>query len=233
MNSKTELEFTNLYLRRHVVFKGLPENTLDEIALVAKQHLLKKGATIGITGLHPNRVYFLISGKLKTLAYSKNEWQPVKEVIYPNEMFGNISLNGFEGAEQAVALTHNTLVYCISIKDFKTFIHRHHQLAINYADNLSGKLLQLKEKHSIWANHDARTKLSFFLKKWVAAEGVFNDNVVVVQNFLSLSDIADILSVSRQFMYTLLDELKKQELLFYSRHEIVINPSLFKEFVAD
>lgn len=233
VHDNADLEVSSIYLKRHKIFYGLQERQLEEMNSLGKLHVLRKGKRIGTNGLQSNRIYFLVSGKLKTIEHTRGDLQAIKEILYPNEMFGNISLNGFEGEEQAEAVTQNTLVYCFSVNDFKQMLKKHHQLALNFADNLSHKLHTLKEKHAVWANENARARLIFFFKKWASNEGEKLNGSVILKNYLSLSDVAGILSVSRQFMYTLLDELEREELLFYSRQQIIIKEQLLKKPLAD
>lgn len=233
VNGNAELEINSLYLKRHKIFAGLRENELDAVGSFGKLHILRRGKRIGINGLQPDRLYFLLNGKLKTTEYTRGYMPAVREILYANEMFGNISLNGFEGEELAEALIPNTLVYCFNVNDFKRLLRQHHQLALNYAENLSYKLNTLKEKHAVWSNENARARLIFFFKKWASHEGEKNNGTIIIKNFLSLSDVAAILSVSRQFMYTLLNDLEKDSLLFYTRHQIIISEELFKEPVTD
>lgn len=233
LQHNAELEITSLYLKRHKLFGGLSEQHLEELHTFGKLHVLGRGKRIGTNGLQHSRIYFLVAGKLKSTEHTRHQLQTIKEILYPNEMFGNISLNGFEGEEQAESLSQNTLVYCFNVNDFKLLLKKHHQLALNYAENLSHKLYTLKEKHAVWSNENARARLIFFFKKWAANEGEKINDTVILKNYLSISDVAGILSVSRQFLYTLLNELEKQGLLFYSRRQVIIKESLLKNLTGD
>jgi CRP/FNR family transcriptional regulator len=135
-------------------------------------------------------------------------------------MFGNISLSGFKGEEFAVALVNNTIVYCFDINEFRALLKGNHRPALNYAEAINSKLSRLREKYEIWIRYDTKTRLVYFLRKWAEAEGKDNGTTIVLTNYLSLTDMADILSVSRQFMYTLLKEMNETGLIRYNRRHI-------------
>lgn len=222
-------EMFGFYLKNHVVFSGLDEIHVYKLQTVGKQHVLKKGARIVINNLQSNRVYFLVKGKMKIAESTKPDNRLVKDILFPGDMFGNISLNGFCGEEYAEALVHNTVVYCFSVSEFRDLIHLSHKLALNYADSISKKLFALSERYEIWTRQDTRARFIYLLKKWVKAEGLMAGQTIILSNYLSLSDIADILSVSRQFMHRLVKEMSDDGIIKYNRKQIEINKMLLEQ----
>lgn len=61
-----------------------------------------------------------------------------------------------------------------------------------------------------------------FLKDWAEKEGIQNGNTVVLDNYLTQSDIAQIICTSRQTATQLLNEMEANNLLAYNRKEIII-----------
>ena len=222
-------EMSCLYLKMQSVFTGLDEDQLAIVYSLSKEHTLKKGARIVINNFQSNRVYILAKGKMKIANSLKNDIQFVKDIIYPGEMFGNVSLNGFPGEEYAEALVNNTIIYCFGVNEFKELLKKNHRLSLNYNELISIKLSSLKERHEIWTRHDSKTRLIYLLKKWARIEGEDNGSNIVLNNYLSLSDIADILSVSRQFLHTMLKEMNAAGLIVYNRSYIRINKDLLKD----
>lgn len=223
MKYKTDLDLSVMYLRKHTLFAGLSEDDIDYISSLAKKETLRKKEKLSLSGSNHNRVYFLIKGKVKISVKTDKESEFAKEILYPNEIFGNISLTDLNKYETAQALMPGTLIYHFNVKDFKHLLKKNHQLALNFADNLSKKLDYLKDKHSIWANKGAKQRLAFFLKNWAEKEGEIKENNIILRNYLPLSDIADILSISRQLMYMILDELEKKELMYYQKDQIILS----------
>ena len=148
-------------------------------------------------------------------------------------MFGNISLNGVYSESYAEALLTNTLVYCFSSLEFQKLLQLHHGLALNYAGQVSLKLNQLKERYAVWTRYDTRTRLVYLLHKWANNEGKRVGESLVLTNQVSLTDLADILSVSRQFIYVLLKEMTSKGILKYSRQQIVIDHGRMSEIVSE
>jgi CRP-like cAMP-binding protein len=223
---------SSLYLKKQSIFEGLNETQLNRVYAISKVHNLKKNTRIVINNFQSNRVYLIVKGKMKIANSVKNDIQSVKDIMYPGEMFGNISLNGFLGEEYAEALVNNTIIYCFGVNEFKALLENNHRLALNYAGLISTKLNSLKERYEIWTRYDTRTKLIYLLQKWALVEGEDAGQSIILNNYLSLTDIADILSVSRQFMHTLLKEMSSSGMIKYGRTQIEMSKSLLKDIYS-
>lgn len=222
-------EILDYYFKRQAIFNGLDEAQIGRIHAASRQHILKRNARIVVNSLQSNRLYFLVKGKMKISDSINNSNSLVKDILYPGEMFGNISLNGFHGEEYAEALVNNTIVYCFGTKEFSDLLKLHHKLALNYADNINKKLALLKERYEIWTCHDTKTRFLYLLKKWAMQEGKDNGKNIILNNYLTLTDIAEILSVSRQFMYLMLKDMDAAGLVKYSRKKIELDKTLLDQ----
>jgi CRP-like cAMP-binding protein len=61
-----------------------------------------------------------------------------------------------------------------------------------------------------------------FLKDWAEKEGKRTENQVVIENYLTQNDIAQIICTSRQTATQLLNEMETNQTLIYNRKEIII-----------
>jgi len=116
------------------------------------------------------------------------------------------------------------------VSEFLELIKRNHRLALNYGYYISRKLNLLKERYEIWTGSDTKARFIYLLKKWSQSEGEVTDNYILLNNPLSLTDIADILSVSRQFMHRLIKDMGDKGILKYSRKQIEICKNLLQQF---
>jgi CRP/FNR family transcriptional regulator len=81
---------------------------------------------------------------------------------------------------------------------------------------------RIKNSYANLISKDAKTRLYQFLKDWAEKEGIQNGNTVVLDNYLTQSDIAQIICTSRQTATQLLNEMETNNLLAYNRKEIII-----------
>jgi signal-transduction protein with cAMP-binding, CBS, and nucleotidyltransferase domain len=130
-------EISGLYLKDQLIFDGLNEQQLYTVFSASRQHILRKNTRLYINSIQSNRVYLLVKGKMKLVNTGIDDGNTVKDIIYPGDLFGNISLNGFRGEEIAEALVQNTIVYCFGVDEFSNLLKVNHRMALNYASVIS------------------------------------------------------------------------------------------------
>ena len=81
---------------------------------------------------------------------------------------------------------------------------------------------RIKNNYANLISKDAKTRLLTFLKEWAERDGKTIDNRIVIENYLTQNDIAQIICTSRQTATQLLNELEEKGILYYSRKEIII-----------
>lgn len=217
------------YMKNHLLFNGIDDYHTKKLNEVTKQFVLKKNQKIFITNSELSMVYLLAKGKLKVACKFDSNNLLVKDILYPGELFGNITLNGAKSEGYVEALINNTIVYCFSAKDFRQILQSSHKMTLNYVEIVGKRLSLLNEKYDIWTRQDTKEKFIFLLRKWAREEGKPHGEYVLLNTYLSLSDIADILSVSRQFMHKLLKELIEEGILKYNKKQIEINKNILQE----
>jgi len=82
---------------------------------------------------------------------------------------------------------------------------------------------RIKNSYSNLISKDAKTRLFQFLKDWAVKEGIQNGSKVVIENYLTQNDIAQIICTSRQTATQLLNEMENNGTLIYNRKEIIIS----------
>ncbi|MEO8254705.1 MAG: helix-turn-helix domain-containing protein, partial [Flavobacterium sp.] len=85
------------------------------------------------------------------------------------------------------------------------------------------KMKRIKNSYSNLISKDAKTRLYQFLKDWAEKEGKRNGNTVIIENYLTQNDMAQIICTSRQTATQLINEMETKGLLQYNRKEIIID----------
>ena len=62
-----------------------------------------------------------------------------------------------------------------------------------------------------------------FIKDWAEREGIQEGKKYTISNYLTQTDIAQIICTSRQTATLLLNELEGKNLIYYNRKEIIID----------
>ena len=84
------------------------------------------------------------------------------------------------------------------------------------------RFTNLKNKYSNLVFKDVKSRLVAFLIDWAKKEGVTSGKEVVLENYLTHKDLANLICASRQTVTELLNELITDQILVYSRKVITI-----------
>lgn len=220
-------EMKYYYLRNHPLLASLSEQKLKEAAMLARVRTVYRGEIIdyGETGL--TKIHFLVKGKVKITDSDNSENEMVKDILTQPDVFGDLGLEGsLRATEGAEALTANTIIVSFYAKDFKKIMEENPLMALDYAKEVTGKLKRLEDRHAALAFQDAKYRLISFIKYWAHTDGNNTGDKIILNNYLTHSDIAGFIATSRQSVNMLLNELKSSGLLSYTRRKIELNNPL-------
>ncbi|MEQ6121332.1 Crp/Fnr family transcriptional regulator [Reichenbachiella sp. MALMAid0571] len=213
-----------LYLKDHKVFAGLAKEQLYEVLKHAKFSRKRKSDIIRLSENEKPKLYFLIKGKVKIVETDRMSNSLIKAVEKEGSVFGNFVKNdAVNNYEYAQSLSNETVYFYINYQDFNTLCGAIPRLSLNLFESISEKLKKSEVRYSHLAFKDVKTRLVYFFKFWASEEGKQEGNSIVIQNYLTHSDIAEIISTCRQTVTSILNDLKSNGFISYSRKEIVIS----------
>jgi len=212
-----------LYLKELLLFKNLQEKEIVRIASMVKIKQLASGEIVNYGNGASSRIYVVLAGKVK-LAEMDIENEIVKDVLSEGELFGDLQLEGCpKDFEYGQALTENTIVCYLSVADFSMILQSYPEIAVVYAKKMSMKLKRMETRHFDLMIYSVKLRLLRFIKDWAKMDGNFREGKIMLNNYLTHSDIAGLISTSRQTVTVLFKELKDSGLLSYNRKHIELN----------
>jgi len=169
----------------------------------------------------------LIKGKIKITECDTMDNELIKDILTAPDLFGDLSLDGSPSPDEfAEALTANTVVCVFNSSEFKKILSDNPLIALSYANIVNNKLKKLEHRHSDLVFRDAKSRLMRFMKSWAQSDGNQVGDKIILNNYLTHSDIAGVISTSRQSVNVLLNELRDAGMLFYNRKKIELNNPL-------
>lgn len=217
------------YIRSHPLFRQLDEEQFRELCSRAKLIKLKRNDPFLLNSEPQSRIFFIGSGTAKLVQFNGSGHDLVKEILVDGELFGDFSFIGANIDGYVTGLRANTYMFYFTSAELKKILQRNHTMSLNYMEMISMKLRHLEARHSVWTSKDARLRLLYFFQGWAACAGTRTGNSVILENYFALSDIAEFIGVTRQFMHTMLNELKEEGLLHYSRKQIEVSNSFLEQ----
>jgi CRP-like cAMP-binding protein len=134
---------------QHLIQTSTNNNTLQSITEDRNINKYKKKQIVYSEGNHPNRLYYILKGKVKTYKTNEDGKELVTELYSPGDFLGYVSL--LEGSiykDTATAMEETELAV-IPKEDFENLINNNKEVAMQFirllAKNISDKEKQLVE----------------------------------------------------------------------------------------
>ncbi len=106
---------------------------------------------------------------------------------------------------------------------------KHPDLALSYTKFVGLKMKRIKNNYSNLISKDAKERLKIFILDWVEKEGKTVGDKIILNNYLTQEDIAQIICTSRPTASKLLNDLVENGIIEYNRKEIII-PNIKKMY---
>ncbi|MCF6133128.1 Crp/Fnr family transcriptional regulator [Flavobacterium wongokense] len=215
------------YLRDHKLFRTLSMSQIRQLCIIVGFKKAKKGDIIYFSSSDVPRVFLLKRGNIKIVSIDEEGNETIKDIIQEGDLFGELELeNDRNSNEYAKALTSEVSICSFTLSDFEDLLLRNPNLALSYTKFVGLKMKRLKNNYANLISKDAKTRLLTFIKEWAERDGKMEGNRVIIENYLTQNDIAQIICTSRQTATSLLNELEENGLMHYGRKEIIIEDIL-------
>lgn len=222
------IEIKKHYFGSHSLSANLSNDQMNDVCSLAVFRSADKGDNVYFENDSDKRIYLVLKGVIKISEMGDNGNELIKEIIREGDFFGDIAFNNLGNqAEFATALIDDTVICSFNRAEFEAVLNRHAILALNFAKKVGGKLRKLESRHSNLVFNDVKTRLMNFFKDWAFSEGKQSGNKIILSNYLTHSDIAGLISTSRQSVTVLLNELKEMGFLNYTRKQFEITDVKF------
>src|SRR4051812_28105238 len=216
-------ELKYIYLKNQPLFYNLEEKELKSMAAITWVKTLDRGETLNYGEGDFSKIFFIVKGKIKITELTDFDDELVKDILTEGDFFGDLSLEGVATDEVAEALTSNATVCYFEIGEFRKVLQSNPMLTMFYASKVSGKLKKLEGRHADLVFRDAKARLIRFMKNWARTDGNKMGDKIILNNYLTHSEIAGFISTSRQSVNVLFNELRDSGLMSYNRKRIELN----------
>lgn len=211
------------YLRNYNLFSNLTKEQINDLSNISKFTRMKKGQTIYFANDEIKRLYFLINGKIKISEMDHSGNEMIKDIILTGDLFGEISFNAMTLTHEYAEILSSEVILCsFTMDEFEILMEKHPMLCLNFTKKIGDKLRKLEHRYANLVFKDVKDRLKDFLKIWALNEGKDTPEGVLIKNYLTHNEIASLISSSRQTVTTIINELKEEGALSYSRSQIVI-----------
>ena len=197
-------------------------NKLGATADTHVQKVFKKGDYIYLQEDESDRIYFLMEGRVKIGHHDSSGKEITKAILGKGEVFGELALLNEDKRRDFAIAMEDTTACVITREEMKGLMREHNGLSMFLMKIMGSRVLEMEKRLESLVFKDSRTRIIEFLKDLAQKKGQRVGYEVVVRNFITNQEIANLTATSRQTVTTVLNELRSKDLLTFNRRRLLI-----------
>lgn len=211
------------FLQKLPLFSELREDKLNDLAEFVKFQKKSRYNYIYLPDEPSDALFFLIKGIVKTGTHFSDGREVIKSIMHPHAMFGEMALVGeTKRRDFARAMNEEVTYLSVPIQDFRNFMNTHPCLSNMVLNSLGKRLERAEDRLEALIFKDARTRIIEFIKESASKRGRQVGYETLLKHCLTQQDIANLTGTSRQTVTSVLNDLKKSNLIYFNRNSILI-----------
>lgn len=210
-------------LEKLPVLSSLSTQEMEQLAAIAHTRRVPKFQFIFMPDEPADHLYILGKGRVKTGTFSADGREVIKEILQPETLFGDLALAGeHKRSEFAQALHDEAEFLAIKVADFQRLMQQNQRLVFACLQHLTQRLQRVEDRLAKLVLKDARERIIEFLVETACKEGRRVGFETLLKHHLTQQDIANLTGTSRQTVTSVLNDLRKSNLIYFNRNSILI-----------
>ncbi len=203
------------------LFAVLKPEELSFLKKSARIFRYKRNAEVYMNGQRALKVFYVLKGAVK-IAVQNDKKDVVKYVVQPGNLFGESCLMGdWYRRDYAYAMLNDTEVLEFDVSALLYLMRHNFAFAQSLLHLLGERLRQTEAQLENVVLKDSRSRILEFLHQMGTEQGQAVGAETLVKHNLTHQDIADITGTSRQMVTAVLNQLKRSNVLYFSRKRIL------------
>lgn len=185
----------------------------------------KKNDYVYFTLETANKLFLIKSGKIKVGYYTANGDEVVKSILGKGQVFGEKALLGQDKRNEfAKVLSSGTIVCPIDVITLHDLMRDNQNFALSVYKFLNYSIKKLERRLEILMFKDCRTRVLEFLNDMSLDFGIQNSKTqaIEIEHSYTQKDIASLIGTSRSSLNIIMNELKEEGVLEFTRTKIVL-----------
>jgi CRP-like cAMP-binding protein len=182
----------------------------------------KKGEYVYLPNEHADKIYFLTNGKIKIGTYSDDGKEITKAILGTGEVFGELTLLGENKRRDFAIAMEKTETCLVTVEEMSELMREHSGLETFMMRIIGSRLLKMEKRLESLVFKDSRTRVIDFLKEMAIEKGRKVGFETEVRGFLTHQEIANLTATSRQTVTTVLNELKRSNIISFNRRRLLV-----------
>ena len=211
------------YLEQVDLLKGLAGEELARVADHTVASTAHRDEFIWFPEQPSNVIFFLKRGRVKIASMGEDGKEVIKAVLYPGEVFGELALAGEDKRrDHAVALDDDVDICAMNVEDVQDMMREKPSLNFAVTRLIGERSISIERRLEGLIFKDSRTRILDLLREMATKYGQAIGDELLLKHALTHQDLADLTATSRQTVTTVLNDLKKKDLVYMERGKLLI-----------
>ncbi len=182
----------------------------------------KAGEYIYLPDEYSDTIFFITKGRVKIGTYSDAGKEITKAILAPGEVFGELSLIGEDKRRDFALAMEDTETCFVKAEQMKNLLRDYNGLTWFMMKVMGGRVMKMEKRLESLVFKDSRTRIVEYLKELAREKGQRVGYEMLVRNFLTHQEIANMTATSRQTVTTVLNELRNDNVITFNRKRLLI-----------
>jgi CRP-like cAMP-binding protein len=210
-------------LARMPILSALQPAELEQLANSTQLKRVNRFHFIYMPDEKAEFLYFLLKGKIKIGTFALDGREVIKEILQPEQPFGDMAIAGEKThSDFAQAMGDEVEILTVRMSDFLHLMQANSNLMFSCLQHLNQRLMRVEDRLASLVLKDARERIIEFLIDTAGREGRKVGYETLVKHQLTQQEIANLTGTSRQTVTSVLNDLRKSNLIYFNRNSILI-----------
>lgn len=182
----------------------------------------KKGDYVYMPEDSSDKIFFIISGKIKIGSYRENDKEVAHTILQKGDVFGELAMIGETSRKDFAQAIEDSEIIPIKLEEVKKQMKNHSGLSILIMKMMGARVHEMEQRLESLVFKDSRTRIIEFIILSLEKSGQRMGYEWVLRNFITHQDIANITATSRQTVTMVLNELKNENIIHFDRKRLLI-----------
>lgn len=216
------------YLENFDLFRELPKQAMKELMDITIMQSCIKKEVIYFENSQSDNVYMCKEGRVKISRTSPEGKETTLYIVQPGQIFGELALvDPGQRSHRAEALDNNVLICLTARKRFEGFLEEYPEVSRKVYKSLGERMRTVEQKLVDMVFRGSEERILNFLVKIGEENKKIAVDEAYIKPFFTHEEIAYLTATSRQTVTTILNDLKKEDILSYKYNKMYI-----KDFTA-
>lgn len=197
-------------------------HSLNDVIRQFPRKKCRKGEVIYTPEEASQEIYFIHDGRVKIVSYSLEGKELIKKLFTKGEFFGEGALLRDQNRHNFAIANTPAVITVIPVAKLRLLMERDPEINLFFLSLFSRQLIELENRLESIVFHSSRSRILAYLVDLIEQKGERVGFEWVIRRFMSHQDIANITATSRQTVNSVLNELRRGEVITFNRRRLLV-----------